>query len=325
MFVRIATFFIFTLLLRGDFLSKPVFAQQPDPALDAKVLDPADAGAIAGPVSPTLAKSTSPRRDSHWVPPEVDDSIPQVEPGSACDLDEFLQKAGARVQEFVKNVERFTATESLLHESFNNAGKVSWKEQRKYDYVVSIEEIRPKILDVEEFLGGGSSRLDPPGGIAMKGLPALVLIFHPYYSETFSMMCEGLTTFNGKPAWQIYFRQRKDQPNRVRSYRIGWSGPAYPIALKGRAWFAADSYQIEGLQTDLIESVPNIRLAVDHTLIEYGPVHFGSRGVDIWLPQNAEAYCDLRGKRIHQRMNFSNYLLFAVDDTQNISAPKTSP
>jgi tetratricopeptide (TPR) repeat protein len=273
----------------------------------------------------TAARRTSPPRDSRWLPPEVDENVPSVEPGSACNLEEVLQKAGQRVQEFVGNVERFTATESLLHETIKKSGAVSEREKRKYDYMVSIEEIRPGLLDVEEYLSSGTTPVDSPGGITNKGLPALILIFHPYYAGNFSMRCEGLATLNGKRTWQIYFRQREDKPNQTRSYKIGENGPAHPVALKGRAWFVADSYQIVGLQADLIDTLPDIRLTVDHTGIEYGPVHFSSRGVDMWLPQTAEVYCELKGRRIHQRMSFSNYLLFAVDDKQQISSPKTSP
>jgi len=57
-----------------------------------------------------------------------------------------VQKAGQRIQEFVKNVERFTATESLVHETINKSGAVSGTEKRRYNYMVTIEEIRPEIL-----------------------------------------------------------------------------------------------------------------------------------------------------------------------------------
>jgi hypothetical protein len=325
MFARISHLLIFGLpLLLAASLAAPSLGQQApqdsQPAAAAANLDLNIRITL-----PLLRPPASPRPGSNWVPIEIDQNVPPVESGTACDLDAFLQKAGARIQEFVANVERFTATQSLLHESFNKAGEVSQKEQRKYDYMVSIEEIRPQLLGVEEFQSSRSSPLDFPGGIAAKGLPALVLIFHPYYAGNFSMQCEGLATVNGKPAWQLYFRQRKDKPNTIRAYKIGWNGPAFPVALKGRAWFAADTYQIESLQADLIDPIPDIRLSVDHTAIEYGPVHFSSRNVDIWLPQNAEVYCDLRGKKMHQRMTFSDYLLFSVDDKQKISAPKTDP
>jgi hypothetical protein len=94
------------------------------------------------------------------------------------------------------------------------------------------------------------------------------------------------------------------------------------VALKGRAWFAADSYQIVSLQTDLIAPMPDIQLTVDRADIEYGPVYFSSKAVDMWVPQTAELYSDLRGKKVHQRMNFGNYLLFSVDDKHKIAVPK---
>jgi hypothetical protein len=304
MFVRTPARLLLTpIFLCGFFLSEPALAQQPPEELAS------------------FAKPSSRARESRWLPPEVDENIPPVEPGTACNLEEVLQKAGQRIQEFVRNVERFTATESLVHEAINKSGAVSATEKRRYNYMVSIEEIRPEIFAVEEY----RSSEDAPGGIITRGLPALVLIFHPYISETFSMKCEGLANFNGKPAWQIYFRQRGDKPNRIRSYKIGENGPSHPIAVKGRAWFLADSYQIIGLQTDLIEALPDLRLTVDHATVEYGPVHFTSRGVDMWLPRTAELYSDLRAKRIHRRLSFTDYLLFAVDEKQRISAPNVSP
>lgn len=291
-------------------LSAPAFAQQP--ASSVASLD----------VVPATPRSAT---NSSWLPPDVDSGVPPVEPQSPCNLAEVLQNAGRRIQELVDNVQRFTATESLLHENINKSGNVAGSEHRKYSYVVSIQEVQPGTFDVQEFLQRGSSPVDYPGGTATLGLPALVLIFHPFYSENFSMTCEGLGTLNGKKAWQIYFRQKSDKPNRVRSYKIGWNGPAHPVDLKGRAWFLADSYQIAALQTDLIHPVAEIQLAADHAFVQYAPVHFATRGVDMWLPQTAEVYSDRKGQRLHQRLSFSNYFLFVVDDKQKISTPTLSP
>jgi hypothetical protein len=273
----------------------------------------------------TTASAASVPHDLRWSPPDIDTNVPPIEPGSTCDLQEVLQKAGARIEEFVANLDRYTATESLLQETINKSGEVSGTEKRKYDYLVSIQEIRPGILGVQEYLNSGATPADPPGGLATKGLSALVLIFHPYDSDTFSMTCEGIAPLNGQRTWQVYFRQRADKPNKIRAYRIGVNGPSHSVALKGRAWFDFDSYQIVRLEADLIDAHPDIQLTVDHTAIQYGPVHFSSRGVDLWLPQTAELYSDFRGKRVHQRQSFSDYLLFAVDDKQKVSAPKSNP
>jgi tetratricopeptide (TPR) repeat protein len=238
----------------------------------------------------TTGKPSARSSDSRWLPPEVDENIPPVKSGVSCNLDEVLEKAGKRIQEFVGNVDRFTATESLVHEAMAKSGNVVTTEKRKFDYVVSIAETRPGFLDLQEYESNGSAPGDLPGGITTRGLPALVLIFHPYYSGTFAMKCEGLAELNGKRTWQVYFRQREDKPNKIRSYRIG--SDSYPVALKGRAWIVADSYEILGLQTDLVGALPEIRLTAEHTAIQYGPVRFSSRDLDMWLPQTAEVYIE---------------------------------
>jgi Tfp pilus assembly protein PilF len=257
-----------------------------------------------------------------WLPPDVDEKVPPVEQGASCALDDVLLKTGKQVEQFVKNVERFSATEFLKQEAIDKWGMSGATETRKFDYVVAIEEPKPGFLTVEEYRDSGGSPAEFPGGIATNGLPVLALIFHPYYAVNFEMACEGLTRWNEKLAWQIHIRQRRDKPNLIRSYRLGMEGPSYPVALRGRAWILADSYEIARLETDLIAPMPQIKLVADHTAIEYGPVRFQKRNVEMWLPQSAEVYYDWRGKRIHRRHSFSNYMLFAVDEKQQIAEPK---
>ena len=260
---------------------------------------------------------------SSWLPPDLDEKMPPVEQGATCALEEVLEKAGKRAQAFVKNVDRFTASEFLKHEAIDKWGVAAPVETRKFDYVAAIEEPKPGLLVVEEYRGRGGSPADFPGGVATNGLPALALIFHPDNAVNFEMTCEGLARWNGKAAWQVHFRQRRDKPNTARSYRLGLDGPSYPVALKGRAWILADSFEIARLETDLIAPVPQIKLVADHTAIEYGPVQFHARDVEMWLPQSAEVYYDWRGKRVHRRHSFANYMLFVVDEKQQIAEPKS--
>jgi len=260
---------------------------------------------------------------STWLPPDVDEHVPPVEAGASCAVDDVVSKAGIQLMELVKDVDRFAATESLTHELIGKNGLASYPEKRKFDYVVSIQEVKHGYLNVEEYRNGhGGSAADFPDGVATNGLPALVLIFHPYNAVNFEMTCEGLARWNGGLAWQVHFKQRPDKPNTIKRYRIGADGPSYAVALKGRAWISADNYQIVRLETDLVSPVPQIRLIADHANIEYGPVNFNKSDVKMWLPQSAEVYYDWKGRRIHRRHSFSNYLLFAVDDKQKISVPK---
>ncbi|HKW62204.1 MAG TPA: tetratricopeptide repeat protein [Candidatus Acidoferrum sp.] len=259
---------------------------------------------------------------SNWLPADVDERVPPVKSGTPCSLDDVLEKAGKRVEEFIANVDRFAATEYLKHESINKWGLAAFPETRRFDYLVSIREFRPGYFDVLEYRSSKYSLVDFPDGVETRGLPSMFLIFHPSDSGNYAMSCEGLGQWNETPAWQVHFRQRPDKPNTIRGYQIGGNGPSYPVALRGRAWIAADSYQIIRMETDLVATLPEIRLFTDHTMVEYGPVRFKSRSVEMWLPQSAEMYSDWRGKRMHRRHSFSNYILFSVDEKESISEPK---
>jgi hypothetical protein len=260
-------------------------------------------------------------RRPNWLPADVDEEVPPVEKTSACSLDEVLQNTEKRILEFVHDVERFTATESLAHESINKHGRPSAPVMRRFDYVVSIQEIRQGHLGVTEYRDGGLALNEFPGGIVTSGLPALVLIFHPYYAPSYEMTCEGLARSNDQLAWQVHFRQRADKPNELRTYQSGVYGRSYPVGLKGRAWISADTYQIVRMETDLVMPVPQIQLLAEHTAIEYGPVKFREGDVNLWLPQTAEVYFAWRGQQVHRRHSFDHYMLFTVDDKQRINTP----
>ncbi|MGB8475455.1 MAG: tetratricopeptide repeat protein [Candidatus Acidiferrum sp.] len=260
---------------------------------------------------------------SNWLPPDIDSSVPPVEPGASCNVDDVVRRAGEQLKELVRDVDRFTATETLVHQSIDKYGIASSPEKRTFNYVASIQEVQKGFLNVEEYRStpnGGAAEF--PGGVATNGLPAMVLIFHPANAGDFTMTCEGLARLSGGLAWQVHFRQRPDKPNVIKRYRIGADGPSYPVALKGRAWISADTYQILRLETDLVAPVKQIRLAADRADIEYGPVKFARGNVTMWLPKSADVYYDWMGRRIHRRHTFSDYLLFGVDDRQKISVPK---
>ena len=261
---------------------------------------------------------------SNWLPPDIDEKVPAVLPGHACDLDDVLTKAAANVRELVSNVDKYTATESLFHESVNKWGVVSSSENLSFNYLVSIQEINPGSLSVEEVRDAGRGAAKFPDHILTNGLPSQVLIFHPYYSGHYSMTCEGMARWNGGLAYQVYFRQKSDQPNTMRYYRLGLSGKGYPVAIKGRAWISADTYQIVRMEAALVAPIPQIQLLADFTISEYGPVHFKKTGQDMWLPKLVEYYYDWRGKRGHRRHKFDNYLLFSVEDQQRISDPQNT-
>ena len=258
-----------------------------------------------------------------WMPAGVDEFVPPVAGGTACDLEAVLAGTQKRVLEFVKSLDSFSATELLEHQVINNEGLAIRNEERRYNYLVSIKEVRPGVLDFEEYRNGTLALDVFPDQLATRGLPSVILIFHPINVDGYQMSCEGLGSWHGMPAWQIHFRQKDDRKDLIRVYWIG--AKAYTVPLKGRAWISADTMQVVRIETDLREPLPQIKLLAEHQGIDYGPVRFKNRDVTLWLPSATDLYLDFHGRRIHRRHTFTNFLLFSVDEKQKIQTPKTEP
>jgi hypothetical protein len=148
------------------------------------------------------------------------------------------------------------------------------------------------------------------------------MVFHRYYRGDYDMKCEGLGRWKGGLAWQIHFAQKPGKRSQLRGYRAGVNAPSVPIALKGRAWVDKNTLQVVRVETDLQAPMPEIKYLAEHMDIEYGPVTFQKQNETMWLPMTADIYFELHGRRIRRKNVFQNYLLFSVDEKQNISTPK---
>jgi hypothetical protein len=257
------------------------------------------------------------------VPPDIDAVVPPVTQGAACALPDVLAGAGRRIQELVRNLDRFTATEFVEHQSVSGAGRLGRAQNRKFDYVVSIGPGRGGYLSVQEYRGRAPQPQQFPDQVATEGTPSLVLVFHPLYARDFDMKCEGLGAWQGQPAWQVRFEQRRDRQNRLSNVVVG--GRMYSIRLRGRAWILDGSYQVARLETDLADTIPAIKMRLEHMTVEYRPVEFPGRQIELWLPSSAELYLDFSGRRFYRRHRFTEFTLFSVDVQQKFLEPSGAP
>jgi tetratricopeptide (TPR) repeat protein len=263
----------------------------------------------------------NPVTETNWAPPDVDSEKLDLDSSGACDLNQVVDAAGGRAKELVQNVDRFTATEEIEHSIISPMGLQTSRETRKFDYLVEIRQVGKTDLDVREYRNSSNSVAikDFPGHIATVGLPTLALIFHPYMRAKYEFRCEGRSSWNGHAAWVVHFNQRADHASTMLTYHVGNRFVA--VGQKGRAWIDVGTSQVLAMESDIMRPAPEIRLARDHQLIEYGPVSFRDKSLQLWLPKSADWYCSISGQRFHRRHTFSQFLLFSIDDKQKIGAP----
>ena len=279
------------------------------------------AGEVRTATDLALAASVPSLPPSAWGPPGVDDVKPLANVDVPCPYNQVIDMSGQRVKELVDSITQFAATEEMVHEQLDPVGKPITKETRKFNYVASITEATPGLLAVDEYRDLRYGISDLPDRIVTSGFMSLALIFHPDMRENFQITCEGLGEWHGQATWLMYFRQRKDKPNRFAEFTVG--SDSYPINMKGRAWITADTFQIVRIESELMDRVP--LLAVQHQIAEYGPVHFQRKNIDLWLPQSVDLYFELNRRRYYRRHSFDHFMLFAIDSQEKPGTIKDAP
>ena len=258
-----------------------------------------------------------------WPPVNVDAAVPPIAPGVSCPLDTVLKGARLRVQELLENVDRFTATEVIDTAEIGADGRARRYMKYNFNYLAAVSQAKDGDLRFDESRKQTGKINSTPIPIRTVGLSVGAVVFHPLRYNDFEMTCEGLGQWRGKPAWQLRFAQRHDKRPRIQA--IFDNGHWFDVKLKGRAWIAPENSQIEHLDFDLLETVQPIRLLTEHMSVDYHAVDFAKRNIQLWLPESVNFYIDISGHRYVNRHRFTDFLLFAVDTSQEIHPPKIDP
>lgn len=244
----------------------------------------------------------------------------QVQDEISCPLSQIVEGASERATEMVENLQRFTATEKIEHTEFRKNGKPRYSANQVFSYVAEIDQASGSFW-VEEYRSAKTQGEPPP--LSDTGTAAFALIFHPQKIGNFEFHCEARTEVNGISAWQLRFEESPDPRKSFHQIRIDRS--IYQLRFKGRAWIAADDYQILRLQTDLVAPISQIHLQQEHLDITYAPVDFDKRKLRVWLPENASMQIRYRGHSYQRVHNFSHFQLFLVVTEQTVKEPIPGP
>jgi VWFA-related protein len=254
-----------------------------------------------------------------WDPPNVDAHLRNDSASAECPVSKVLEQAGTRATELVSNLQNFTAEERIEFRALGNAGDQFYYGAGLFDYTAAFER-QKEGYKVRESRTPEHGSETFPGAARDVGLPEMALIFLPNFQDDYEMKCEGATEWSGQPAWVVHFRQRKDRPSRTASF--SGRDSVYPAMLKGRAWLAQDSGEVMHLEIGLMREIPDIHVNQWFLSIDYAPVRFRTREVQVWLPQSADAYGDFGVRRTIISHRFSNFLLFSVQTQESIEKPK---
>ena len=294
--------------------------QQPSVAPDPTTPEAANSQQSPVVQQARVTEKTPKPRILFWDPPSVDAHLRPDSASPECSLSTVLEQTGKRATELLANLQNFTAQERIEYRVLGNVGDQLEYGTGSFDYTAVMERHKEGYA-VQEGRTPEHGSQPFPAAAQYVGLPEMALIFLPDLQDDYEMKCEGVTEWKGQAAWVVHFRQRKDRPNHTASFRR--RNNVYPAMLKGRAWIAQDSSEVMHLEIGLMREIPEINLEQWFLSIDYAPVRFRTRDLQVWLPQAVDAYGDFGVRRTIISHRFSNFLLFSVQTNQIIDKPKT--
>jgi hypothetical protein len=255
-----------------------------------------------------------------WDPPKLDAKLKVPPDAPPCDLDKVLARAADRANELVDNLQNFTARENVDFRIFGAGGFGDTRRSasESFDYTATLVK-KGETFSVEESRKASQVAMDFPMEAQDIGLPEMALIFLPDLRSDYDMKCEAPTNWNGRAAWIVSFRQRKDRPNQTAAFSS--NGRSYPASLRGRAWIAQDNGVVTHMEIALMHDVPAVGVRDWYLSIDYAPVRFRSKDVTVWLPQSAQTWAAFEMDHVVMSHTFSDFFLFSVQTTQEPTAP----
>jgi len=232
-------------------------------------------------------------------------------------FDSLLGRTTALVSALLEEFSDVKCTERVTQEKLGKNGKVEYKENSTYDYLVILANIGGE-LTLDE------SRVEQLQSQHKKQIPLLVtngfamgfLVFHPHYANSFEFRDEGDEPLNGRVLRKVHFRH-------VRGTRsimaLSLRGREYPLELEGDAWIDSASGAITRMLSVISIGIEDLGLRTLRSEVEYAPVSFGDAVKPFWLP--VAATIEVATPRQHWRNihRFSDYKRFSVSTEEKVN------
>jgi hypothetical protein len=230
---------------------------------------------------------------------------------SDVSLELLLQRTDKFVERFWQQFTDVTCNEDVTQAKLGKNGKLTYQREARFDYLV--------LLDLQsDGIGVTESRQTKRESGNKENVPLLVtngfstmlLIFHPYYQNSFEFSLLPEEMLGGKTLRRVRFQHvRGTRSPSVLQLR----GRDYPLDLQGTAWIDAPTGSIVRIEAGLLASMEDVGLRTLHSDVQYAPVRFSSSTEDYWLPTTAEIEAETPRQHWRNIHRFTGYKLFSTE------------
>lgn len=234
----------------------------------------------------------------------------------------LLDQTAKRVSDFLDQFSQVKCTEHVVQEKLSDNGRVEFKDQSDYDYLVilansggelTLDESRYEDKDAQHAKNKKKLPL-----LITNGFATLFLVFHPYYQDSFEFTDEGEEIVAGHPAVKIGFHHIAGTRSPM---ALMLRGRDYPVELAGMAWVDKKNGNLLRAVADIPGGMDDVGLHSMHSEVKYSAVTFKGSSTAWWMPN--EATIEVATQRQHWRNThrFTDYKRFSVDTEEAVKGP----
>ena len=235
--------------------------------------------------------------------------------GAQADSSAFAL-AQKQISAYLTQLADVHCTEKVTQERLAADGHVEATEREQYDYLIMIG-------GNEDDFQLSESRIESPGWrhkqltmpmMVTNGMATILLVFHPYYRESFDFETQPEEMVDGRPAVPIRFTQIRGRRSPA---ALALRGREYPLELQGTAWLDKSSGGVLKADASLLHEMDDVRLRSLDIHVEYKPIQLRSEAPPIMMP--ALVVVNVTTPRQHWRNThfFGNYRSFSADAEQD--------
>ncbi len=245
---------------------------------------------------------------------------------------DLLVRAGRSSEEFWKQLQAVNCVETVEQTRLSRQGKVVYKQQSVFDYLVMIQftpddlvldESRAVIPQPEQKKKKAEKPEEADKAkvalVVTNGFPAFELIFHPMYQSSFEYSEPEMVLVDGKPQLLVHFRHvhglRSPSVLKVKSRE-------YPVEWEGSAWLNPETYEMTRISASVQNSLAEVGLTNLTADVRYAPIKFSEDPQVHLLPASATVELETTHQHWRNTHTFSQYRHFSVDVKTEMGAPQ---
>ena len=235
---------------------------------------------------------------------------------SGTAFNDILANTRKSVGAFFSQFESVTCVEKVTQEKIGKEGKVEYAQKSTFDYLVfvNLEKDGPKV-DESRLQQGKNGKVTSTPLLITSGLPTLLLVFHPYYQESFHYRLDGEELADGSRLARIQFQHI---PGTLSTTALRLRGKDYPLDIQGMAWIDPETGVIHRITARLAAPVSDINFKALEMEVRYDAHKFSSDEGVYWLPSTATIGIQSERQRWRNIHQYSNYKRFTVNTENKI-------